>query len=207
MIDIQTLNFEKMNGLIPAIIQNVKNGTVLMLGYMNKEALEKTLAKKKVFFYSRSREKLWLKGETSGHFLKLVDLRMDCDGDAVLVSVDPIGNTCHLERPSCFDTSLQAGFLSELSEFIQERKRELPKDSYTTSLFDAGLPMILQKVNEECVEVQHAARKETSDRLQEEISDLLYHLLVLLAFKEIAWDSILGVLVSRHFKAKGRKRK
>lgn len=198
MIDIETLDFEKMGGLIPAIVQNAKNGTVLMLGYMDQEALEKTMAEKTVFFYSRSRQKLWQKGETSGHFLNLVDLRMDCDGDALLVLVEPVGPTCHLGRASCFDTSLQSGFLSELSEFIQGRKRELPKGSYTTSLFEAGLPMILQKLNEECVEVQHAARKESLERLQEETADLLYHLWVLLAFKEIPLVDVIAVLQKRH---------
>lgn len=197
MIDINTLAFDKMDGLLPAIIQNAKDGTVLMLGYMNREALEKTLAEKIVVFYSRSRQELWKKGESSGHFLKLIDIKEDCDRDALLVLVEPQGPTCHLERNSCFNTSFGGTFLTQLFELIEKRKSERPTGSYTVSLLDAGLPMILQKVNEECVEVQHAARKESPERLQEETADLLYHLWVLLAFKNINLESVLQVLQTR----------
>lgn len=176
---VKKINWGK--GLVPAIIQDIDTGAVLMLGYMNKQSLKKTLAIKKVWFFSRSKKRLWMKGETSGNILRLVDVKPDCDGDALLARVKPAGPTCHEGSYSCFGEGKRTGVLLDLLETIQNRKICMPKNSYTASLFRAGLDKISLKVAEESLEVIQAAQKQTKRRLVEEAADLLYHLMVLLA--------------------------
>ena len=162
MIDINTLNFEKLNGLIPAVILDNASHTVLMLGFMNKESLKNTLDTKLVTFFSRTRKSLWVKGETSGNFLHLIDIKSDCDDDSLLVYVNPDGPTCHTGDFSCFKDSTPSdiSFLSELFELVQRRKAEMPEKSYTTKLFLEGENRIIQKVGEEAIETVHC-RKES----------------------------------------------
>ncbi|MFA6918317.1 MAG: bifunctional phosphoribosyl-AMP cyclohydrolase/phosphoribosyl-ATP diphosphatase HisIE [Candidatus Gracilibacteria bacterium] len=195
------LNFEKLNGLIPVIVQDSSTMQVLMLGFMNKEAYEKTAKSGKVTFWSRTRESLWQKGETSGNYLKVVDVKVDCDNDSLLILAKPQGPTCHMGKYSCFgDKENSALFLKELFELINDRKKKRPKKSYTTSLFDKGLNEIVKKVGEESVEVIIAAKGETKKRLIEESGDLLYHLLVLLAEKEVEINDVIKTLIERHKK-------
>ena len=189
-ININTIDWEKTNELVPAIIQNSSTGLVLMLGYMNKEALKNTLETGFVWFYSRTRKKLWMKGETSQNTLTVVDLKLDCDNDTLLVKVIPQGPTCHTGDTTCFKEESEDYSFKELFATISDRKVKLPKKSYTTSLFNAGLDKISLKVAEESLEVIHAAQKETRERVIEETVDLLYHLFVLLAEKEIGFEEI-----------------
>ncbi len=198
-ITIDQLNFQKMGGVIPAIIQDVETKAVLMLGFMNKEALQKTIKSNKVTFWSRSKQKLWEKGETSGNSLEVAAISADCDNDTLLIAAKPHGPTCHTGKYSCFDVRLKEGleFLRQLYDLLVERKKELPKNSYTASLFKQGLTKILEKVEEESAEVVVAAEKETQQRLIEESSDLLYHLLVLLVQKKISLDDLLKELKRR----------
>lgn len=177
-LDISKLDFSKLNGLIPAVIQDVETLEVLMVGFMNEEALKRTLADGKVTFFSRSKNRLWQKGETSGNFLKVIEIRIDCDNDSLLILTKPQGPTCHTGEVSCFGKN-QFNLL-KLYRLIKERKKRMPKNSYTSSLFDAGLEKILAKIEEESKEVQCAARSEGKQRLIEESCDLLYHLFVLL---------------------------
>lgn len=180
------IDWKKMNGLIPAVVQDARTRAVLMLGYMDKAALQKTQASGFVWFYSRSKKRLWKKGETSGNALKAIDVALDCDGDALLVKAIPAGPVCHTGSVSCFGKIKTEGeVLRELFETIKERKRTMPKGSYTASLFTAGLDKIALKVSEESLEVVQAATKENKKRLTEETADLLYHLLVLLAEREV----------------------
>ena len=172
-----------MNGLVPAIIQDNTTRNVLMLGYMNREAYEKTLATGKVTFWSRSRNCLWTKGETSGNFLNLVDIKVDCDNDTLLVRVNPTGPACHLGTDTCWGETNDANpllFLTELQDFINKRHEEMPEGSYTTSLFKDGLNRMAQKVGEEALEAVIEATNGTNDRLIYEASDMFYHLIVLL---------------------------
>ncbi len=186
------VDWKKGDGLIPAIIQDSKTGLVLMLGFMNKEALQKTLKTKKVWFYSRTRKRLWMKGETSKNILKLVDVKLDCDQDTLLIKAEPTGPTCHTGNWTCFDEEPEGqGILTELFALIESRKKKMPKDSYTTHLFSRGLKKICAKVEEESGEVIQAATQETKKRLIEESVDLLYHLFVLLVEKKIAFEEIL----------------
>jgi phosphoribosyl-ATP pyrophosphohydrolase/phosphoribosyl-AMP cyclohydrolase len=187
------MKFNK-DGLIPAIIQDDKTGSVLMLGYMNQEAYDKTIETKQVWFYSRSRQKLWHKGETSGNFLDVKTITLDCDKDALLVTANPQGNTCHTGEYSCFHNNVLGDNqlfreLTKLEEIIQGRKANLPDQSYTTSLFNSGLDRIAQKVGEEAVEVIIASKGERV-QLVDEISDLVYHLLVLMREKDIDLSEI-----------------
>lgn len=202
MIDIETLDFEKGDGLIPAIIQDADTFQVLMLGYMNQEALEKTLDEERVTFYSRTKSRLWTKGETSGNFLNLVDIQQDCDNDTLLILAHPEGPTCHTGNNSCFfekdfQPKQNLSFLNDLEELIISRKKEMPEDSYTTSLFNEGIDKIAQKVGEEAVETIIEA-KNKNHRLVDEVSDLIYHLLVLLAEKEVSFDEVIQNLKKRH---------
>ncbi len=195
-----SLNFEK-SALLPAIIQNASTREVLMLGYMNAAALERTEETGKVWFYSRSKDRLWMKGETSGNVLDVVEIRFDCDLDAILILAQPAGPTCHTLQRSCFgEKSLSVGFLGELMEVISRRKKELPEGSYTTQLFRDGLEQIVAKVAEESEEVVRAAREESDQRVAEEGGDLLYHLFVLLAQREIPLSRVIEVLEARHSK-------
>lgn len=195
------IDFEKMNGLVPAIIQDNTTRNVLMLGYMNREAYEKTLATGKVTFWSRSRNCLWTKGETSGNFLNLVDIKEDCDNDTLLVRVNPTGPACHLGTDTCWGETNDANpllFLTELQDFINKRHEEMPEGSYTTSLFKDGLNRMAQKVGEEALEAVIEATNGTNDRLIYEASDMFYHLIVLLTSKGLRIEDIAKELKERH---------
>ena len=204
------IDFEKMGGLVPAIIQDAETRNVLMLGFMNEEAYQKTLETKHVTFWSRTRNCLWTKGETSGHFLNLVDMKTDCDNDTLLVRVHPIGPTCHTGTDTCWgEENVQQGsplqsdasplsFLSELQSFIDKRKQEMPEGSYTTSLFNKGINKIAQKVGEEALETVIEATNGTKDHLVYEASDLLYHLIVLLTEKGLCIEDVAEELHRRH---------
>ena len=195
------IDFEKMNGLVPAIIQDNTTRNVLMLGYMNREAYEKTLATGKVTFWSRSRNCLWTKGETSGNFLNLVDIKVDCDNDTLLVRVNPTGPACHLGTDTCWGETNDANpllFLTELQDFINKRHEEMPEGSYTTSLFKDGLNRMAQKVGEEALEAVIEATNGTNDRLIYEASDMFYHLIVLLTSKGLRIEDIAKELKERH---------
>ena len=195
------IDFEKMNGLVPAIIQDNTTRNVLMLGYMNREAYEKTLATGKVTFWSRSRNCLWTKGETSGNFLNLVDIKVDCDNDPLLVRVNPTGPACHIGTDTCWGETNDANpllFLTELQDFINKRHEEMPEGSYTTSLFKDGLNRMAQKVGEEALEAVIEATNGTNDRLIYEASDMFYHLIVLLTSKGLRIEDIAKELKERH---------
>lgn len=195
------IDFEKSGGLVPAIIQDADTKTVLMLGYMNKEAYEKTVATGLVTFYSRSRKCLWTKGETSNNFLHLVDIKVDCDNDTLLVKVNPDGPTCHKGTDTCWGEENEKSpllFLAELSDFIERRHQEMPEGSYTTSLFRDGLNRMAQKVGEEALELVIEATNGTNDRLIYEGSDMLYHLIVLLTHKGLRIEDMAAELRERH---------
>lgn len=195
--DIEALAWEKQGGLLPAIVQDADNGRVLMLGYMNREALAQTLASRRVCFYSRSRNVLWTKGESSGHFLDFVSLEADCDADTLLVQARPNGPTCHLQRASCFPEA-PASFRSELDAVVAQRERERPAGSYSTKLFEAGVRRIAQKVGEEGVETALAAVAQDEQALLGESADLVYHLLVLLRSRGLGWADLVRTLEHRH---------
>ena len=195
------IDFEKCGGLVPAIIQDADTKTVLMLGYMNQEAYEKTLSTGLVTFYSRSRQCLWTKGETSNNFLHLVDIKVDCDNDTLLVKVHPDGPTCHKGTDTCWGEENEASpllFLNELSNFIEKRHQEMPEGSYTTSLFRDGLNRMAQKVGEEALELVIEATNGTNERLVYEGSDMLYHLIVLLTHKGLRIEDMAAELRERH---------
>jgi phosphoribosyl-AMP cyclohydrolase / phosphoribosyl-ATP pyrophosphohydrolase len=202
MIDISKLNFEKLNGLIPAVIVDYKTDLVLMLGFMNKESLEITIETKLVTFYSRTRKELWTKGKTSGNYLRLVEIKPDCDNDSLLIYAEPDGNICHTGNYSCFNINKTESvkFIQELSGIIRERKERLPENSYTTKLFKEGENRIIQKFGEESVEVLIAAKNNDKEEIINEVSDLIYHLLVLLEEKEIKLSDISANLEKRHEK-------
>ena len=196
-IDPARLDWAKGDGLLPAIVQDAATLRVLMLGYMSREALEATLASRKVTFFSRSKQRLWTKGESSGHVLELVSVDVDCDDDSLLVLAHPRGPTCHLQRASCFPDAPGA-FLAELDALIAQRERERPADSYTTRLFEAGVRRIAQKVGEEGVETALAAVAQDEPALLGESADLLYHLIVLLRARGLSLDDAITVLAQRH---------
>ena len=192
------VDFEKMGGLVPAIVQDAETKTVLMLGYMNQEALDKTIETKKVTFWSRSRNELWTKGETSGNFLNLVSIESDCDNDALLVKAHPDGPTCHLGTDTCWGEVNEKNpvlFLSFLQDFINKRYEEMPEGSYTTSLFKKGVNKMAQKLGEEALETVIEA---TNENLVYEGSDMLYHLLVLLTSKGLRIEDLARELAKRH---------
>ena len=195
------IDFQKCGGLVPAIIQDAETRQVLMMGYMNEEAYHLTVETRKVTFWSRSRHCLWTKGETSGNFLHLVDIKSDCDHDTLLVRVRPDGPVCHTGTDTCWGEENQAStllFLSELSDFIEQRHREMPEGSYTTSLFRDGLNRMAQKVGEEALELVIEATNGTNDRLVYEGSDMLYHLIVLLTEKGLRIEDLAAELMKRH---------
>ena len=195
------IDFEKSGGLVPAIIQDAETKNVLMLGYMNKEAYDKTIATKKVTFWSRSRNCLWTKGETSGNFLHLKDIMVDCDNDTLLVKARPDGPTCHTGTDTCWGEDNKQNpllFLTELQDFINLRHEEMPEGSYTTSLFSKGINKIAQKVGEEALETVIEATNGTSEHLVYEASDLLYHLLVMLTEKKLRIEDVALELQKRH---------
>ena len=195
------MDFNKCGGLVPAIIQDASTKTVLMLGYMNEEALKKTQDSGLVTFFSRSRQCLWTKGETSGNCLHVVDIKVDCDNDTLLIQAKPDGPTCHTGTDTCWGEENRPNpllFLSELSDFIEQRHREMPEGSYTTSLFKDGLNRMAQKVGEEALELVIEATNGTNDRLIYEGSDMLYHLIVLLTSKGLRIEDMAAELMERH---------
>jgi len=200
--NINQLAWQKMDSLIPAIIQHHKTGAVLMQGYMNQASLEQTLISGKATFYSRSKQALWVKGETSGNFLEVKQVLTDCDSDSLLIACQPIGPSCHLGTESCFPEQKLTGqnFLSQLEQVIESRKNDAPEDSYTAHLLSRGTTKIAQKVGEEGVEVALAAVAETKEDLLGECADLFYHTLVLLQDKNIALSEVMNVLQERHNK-------
>lgn len=194
-----TLNFEKSDGLIPAIIQDATTHQVLMLGYMNKEAFNKTLAEGKVTFFSRSKNRLWTKGETSGNFLHLVEWKTDCDQDTLLIRVRPEGSVCHTGSDTCFDEkNLPPDFLTQLEEIIRQRRDNPSEKSYTASLFQKGMNKVAQKVGEEAVELIIEAKDNNDTLFLDEAADLLFHYLVLLAAKGKSLQNVVTVLQKRH---------
>ncbi len=198
------IDFEKMGGLVPAIIQDATTKNVLMLGFMNKEAYQKTVQTGHVTFWSRTRQTLWTKGETSGHYLNIVSMKVDCDNDTLLVRVHPIGPTCHTGTDTCWgeDNTAQQGlsllFISELQNFIEQRKQEMPEGSYTTKLFHDGINKIAQKVGEEALETVIEATNGSAEHLVYEASDLLYHLIVMLTEKGLRIEDVVNELHRRH---------
>jgi phosphoribosyl-AMP cyclohydrolase / phosphoribosyl-ATP pyrophosphohydrolase len=203
--DIDALNWEKMNGLLPAVIQDRRSGRLLMLGYMNREALAATLETGLATFFSRSRQRLWQKGESSGNTLRFVSVHVDCDQDALLVMVDPGGPTCHFGTASCFGGQTEGpGWLIELSAIISERATSGDESSYTRALLDAGIERIAQKIGEEGTEVALAAVTRDAGGCAEEAADLLYHLAVLMQAKGFGWGDIIAVLKQRHSAASSR---
>jgi len=195
------INFEKGNGLVPAIVQDSQTNVVLMLGYMNEAAFEKTKESGKVTFFSRSQNKLWTKGETSGNWLYYKSAVTDCDGDTLLIKAKPEGPTCHTGQDTCFNELNKRSFtLNTLENIIVQRKTEMPEGSYTTLLFKKGLNKIAQKVGEEATEVIIEALAKNNRLLKEESADLLYHLLVLFVERNISLSDILEVLQKRHEK-------
>jgi phosphoribosyl-ATP pyrophosphohydrolase/phosphoribosyl-AMP cyclohydrolase len=196
MTDLSTLDWDKQDGLLPAIVQDADTRRVLMLGYMDRTAAQATLDTGCVTFFSRSRQRLWTKGEASGHVLSLVSMEADCDRDTLLVLARPAGPTCHLGTTSCFP-SARADVLSELDVLIADRARERPQGSYTTKLLDAGIRRIAQKVGEEGVETALAAVAQDDAALLGEAADLLYHLLVLLRARGLSLRDALAMLESR----------
>jgi phosphoribosyl-ATP pyrophosphohydrolase/phosphoribosyl-AMP cyclohydrolase len=204
MTELVGLDFEKSGGLLPAIVQHADDGTVLMLGYMSRESLEATLASGRVVFFSRSRTRLWEKGETSGHTLQVKEITADCDRDALLVRAWPQGPTCHRGTVSCFgsaresDAGASLAFLTELEQLIGERIAERPEGSYTARLVASGMKRIAQKVSEEGLEVALAAAAGTDAEVVAEASDLLYHLLVLLKARGLTLNGVAAELRARH---------
>jgi phosphoribosyl-AMP cyclohydrolase / phosphoribosyl-ATP pyrophosphohydrolase len=196
------LDFSKLNGLIPAVIQDESSNKVLMLGFMNEEALKKTKESGLVTFYSRTRKRLWTKGEESGNFLHVKEIISDCDQDSLLIKARPEGPVCHTGQDTCFNESNKKGisFLSELQELIHQRKRDLPENSYTSKLFKSGINKIAQKVGEEAVELIIEAKDENDELLLNEAADLTYHLLVLLSARNKDIQDVVEILEERHKK-------
>lgn len=194
------IDFDKMDGLVPAIIQDELTAKVLMLGYMNEDAFRKTQETGKVTFYSRTKKRLWTKGEESGNFLNVVSILSDCDDDTLLIRVKPVGPVCHTGADTCWNETNQGDFyfLKFLQEFIQTRFKEMPEGSYTTSLFNKGVNRMAQKVGEEAVETVIEATNGTDEMFLYEASDLLYHLIVLLTSKGYSLDDLGKELKKRH---------
>jgi phosphoribosyl-ATP pyrophosphohydrolase/phosphoribosyl-AMP cyclohydrolase len=196
------LDFTKLNGLIPAVIQDESSNKVLMLGFMNEEALKKTMDSGLVTFYSRTRKKLWTKGEESGNFLHVKEIIADCDADSLLIKVHPDGPVCHTGQDTCFNelNKESISFLNELQELIHQRKKDLPENSYTTKLFKGGINKIAQKVGEEAVELIIEAKDQNDDLFLNEAADLTYHILVLLSARNKDIKDVARVLEERHRK-------
>jgi phosphoribosyl-ATP pyrophosphohydrolase/phosphoribosyl-AMP cyclohydrolase len=200
MIDPQKLNFDKSQGLVPCIVQDARTNTVLMLGYMNREALDKTLSENKLTFFSRNKQRLWTKGETSGNYLHLIDVKIDCDDDTLLFKVKPEGPTCHTGSDTCFSEVNEPVGLEFLEAIIQERKKNPKAGSYTNLLLDSGINKVAQKVGEEAVELIIEAKDNNKELFLNEAADLMYHYLVLLTAKEYKLEDVLSVLRQRHSK-------
>ncbi|WP_018973695.1 bifunctional phosphoribosyl-AMP cyclohydrolase/phosphoribosyl-ATP diphosphatase HisIE [Rudaea cellulosilytica] len=199
-LDTKQLDWAKGDGLLPAVVQHWRSGAVLMLGYMNADALAQTQQTGKVTFFSRSKQRLWTKGETSGHFLLLKSLRGDCDNDTILIQAEPIGPTCHKGTQSCFGDGAEPplAFLAELDALVAQRERERPAGSYTTKLFEGGIRHIAQKVGEEGVETALAAVAQDEAALRSESADLIFHLLVLLRARGVEFADVVEELRARH---------
>lgn len=202
-IDDSKVDFGKGDGLVPAIVQDADSGAVLMLAYMNREALQQTLARKRAVFFSRSKQRLWEKGETTGHTLDVLDVVADCDNDTLLVSARPRGPACHNGTLTCFGDESRSGagdiaFLARLEQVIAQRATEKPESSYTARLLDKGIARVAQKVGEEGVELALAAAVESDDKVVEESADLLFHLLVLLRARGVKLQQVVRKLESRH---------
>ncbi|MEO0058648.1 MAG: hypothetical protein RLZZ312_295 [Bacteroidota bacterium] len=196
-----TINFNKnKDGLVPAIIQDSKTKNVLMLGYMNQEAFDKTQKLKKVTFFSRSKNRLWTKGEESGNFLNVVDIKIDCDNDAILIQASPVGATCHTGSDTCWNevNSQNFGFLSSLEKIIENRRQNPDDKSYVTSLFEKGINKIAQKVGEEAIEVVIEAKDNNDHLFLDESADLLFHYLILLQAKGFKLQDVVSILESRN---------
>ncbi len=191
-------NFSKMDGLIPVVVQDSNTAKVLMLGFMNEEALQKTRSEKRITFYSRSRQRLWTKGESSGNHLMVVDILQDCDNDTLLIKAKPTGPVCHTGADTCFQEKNTSAGLSFLENVINQRKRNPKAGSYTNRLFDSGINKIAQKVGEEAVELVIESKDNDRDKFLGEAADLMYHYLVLLSAKNVALADVEQVLRSRH---------
>lgn len=200
MIDADALAWDRMDGLLPAVVQDADSGEVRMLGYMNRTALDATLADRLVTFFSRSRNRLWRKGESSGNTLALVDVAADCDGDALLVIARPAGPTCHTGTTSCFGDRMAqgTGFLDDLAQVLAERAAADPADSYTARLINAGIKRVAQKVGEEGVESALAAVAGDADEVTNEAADLVYHLTLMLQMRDLKWGDVMAELRRRH---------
>jgi phosphoribosyl-AMP cyclohydrolase / phosphoribosyl-ATP pyrophosphohydrolase len=200
MTDLSNINFEKSSGLIPAIIQDGATNKVLMLGFMNKEALQKTIAEQKVTFFSRTKQRLWTKGETSSNFLHLLEIKIDCDSDTLLIKVKPDGPTCHTGADTCFNETNDDWNFSSLEAVISSRKLKPVKSSYTTTLFESGINKIAQKVGEEAVELIIESKDDNRELFLNEAADLMFHYLVLLQAKGCSLQDVTAVLKQRHRK-------
>jgi phosphoribosyl-AMP cyclohydrolase / phosphoribosyl-ATP pyrophosphohydrolase len=194
------IDFSKLNGLVPCIVQDANTSVIIMLGFMNEEAYQKTVSEKRVTFYSRSKKRLWTKGETSGNYLDLVDILVDCDQDTLLIKVNPKGPGCHTGADTCFNEKNSVWNLSSLERVIQGRKTNPKEGSYTTSLLNAGINKVAQKVGEEAIELVIEAKDNNKDKFLGEAADLMYHYLVLLTAKGYSMDDVLAVLKQRHSK-------
>ncbi len=192
------INFEKLNSLVPCIVQDAATKTVLMMGFMNEEAYEKTVREKKVTFYSRSKARLWTKGETSGNALEVVEIIQDCDNDTLLIKVNPTGPVCHIGYDTCFQEKNDMWSLTALENIIADRKKNPKEGSYTTSLLQSGINKVAQKVGEEAVELVIEAKDDNKELFLNEAADLMYHYLILLAAKNYSMEEVLGVLKKRH---------
>lgn len=194
------LDFEKQGGLVPAIVQDAHTKVVLMLGFMNEEALEKTKVEGKVTFYSRTKKRLWTKGEESGNFLMVKDIKVDCDNDTLLIAALPVGPVCHTLTDTCFNEKNESHlfFLHQLEKTIQDRKQNPSEKSYTTKLFNAGIDRMAQKVGEEAVETVIASKNTDDEKFLGEAADLVYHLMVLLTGKNLSLDHVVETLRQRH---------
>jgi phosphoribosyl-ATP pyrophosphohydrolase/phosphoribosyl-AMP cyclohydrolase len=193
-------NFEKLGGIIPAIIQDYRTNKVLMLGFMNKDALEKSHSTGLVTFYSRTKKRLWTKGVESGNFLKIIEMIEDCDHDTLLIKANPIGPVCHTGQDTCFNEKNLAGlyFLEFLQNLIESRKQEMPDNSYTTKLFKSGINGIAQTVGEEAVELVIESKDENDELFLNEAADLLFHVMVLLTSRNFRIDDVVDLLQKRH---------
>lgn len=198
----KSIDFSKLDGLVPCVVQDNVTSRVLMVGFMNEEAYEKTLSEKRVTFFSRTKQRLWTKGESSGNYLELVDILIDCDQDTVLVKAIPHGPTCHTGADTCFNETNSSWSLEALERLIQERKRKPQPGSYTNTLLGKGINKIAQKVGEEAVELVIEAKDDNKDLFLGEAADLMYHYLVLLAAKGYSLNEVLHVLSERHGKKK-----
>lgn len=195
-----TIDFQKVDNLVPAIIQDFNSNVVLMLGYMNQEALDLTMKTKKVTFFSRTKNRLWTKGETSGNFLNVVSLTVDCDNDTILIKAKPVGPVCHTGSDTCFSevNNSKTFFIDVLRKIIKSRKEESADKSYTASLFAKGINKIAQKVGEEAVELVIESKDDNEELFMGEAADLLFHYLVLLEAKGYELDDVMDVLIHRH---------